>query len=314
VFVISVSDEGEFGLIRRLAGRFEMTPDVVLGSGDDGAVVEAPDGRVVVSTDLMVEGRHFRRDWSSGYDVGRKAAAANLADIVAMGARPTALVVGFAAPADLRVAWADALADGIRDECARVGATVVGGDVVASDAITVAITALGDLQGRAPLTRAGARPGDHVALVGLPGRAAAGLAHLTAGELDHPLAEAHRRPEPDYATALAVARSGTATAMIDVSDGLLADAGHIAVASGVRIEIAAHQIPIADDLVDEPAVQDLIVSGGDDHCFVVTLSEADPGLATIGRVVELDPGEEPAARLLGGGAGETRGGHEHFRS
>src|SRR4051794_25314560 len=176
--------------------RLTGSPDLVLGPGDDGAVVAAPDGRVVASPDLMVEGRHFRRDWSSGYDVGRKAAAANLADIVAMGARPTALVVGFAAPGELPLEWAEALADGLRDECARVGATVVGGDVVASDSITLAVSALGDLEGRPPLRRSGAMPGDHVALVGFPGRAAAGLARLEAADASHPIADAHRRPDP----------------------------------------------------------------------------------------------------------------------
>src|SRR6476661_5014497 len=122
----TVGELGEFGLIRELTSRLTTTPAVRVGPGDDAAVVTAPDRRVVASTDILLEGRHFRRDWSSGYDVGRKAAAQNLADVAAMGAVPTSIVVGLGMPADLPVEWLDALADGFRDECAVVGASVVG--------------------------------------------------------------------------------------------------------------------------------------------------------------------------------------------
>ena len=121
---------GEPALIEAVVARLGTGPQVLLGPGDDAAVVAAPDGRVVATTDVLVEGVHFRRDWSSGYDVGRKAAAANLADVAAMGGTGTALLVGLAAPGDLPVAWALELADGLRDEAALVGAVVVGGDTV----------------------------------------------------------------------------------------------------------------------------------------------------------------------------------------
>ncbi|MCW2611943.1 MAG: thiamine-phosphate kinase, partial [Cryptosporangiaceae bacterium] len=163
---MTVSEVGEFGLIARVTARLPQGSATILGPGDDAAIVLASDGRVVVSTDLLVEGRHFRRDWSGGYDVGRKAAAANLADIAAMGAQPTSLVVGLACPPDLPLEWAEALADGLREESALVGASVVGGDVSRADSVIVAVTALGDLQGRAPVTRAGARAGDVVAVAG----------------------------------------------------------------------------------------------------------------------------------------------------
>src|SRR4051794_11418932 len=146
-------DVGEFGLIARVIDRLTSTPAVLLGPGDDAAVVAAPDGRVVATTDGMVEGVHFRREWSGAYDVGRKAAAANLAGVAAMGARGPALLVGPAAPADLPLDWSLELADGLRDEAALVGAAVVGGDVVRSATIVVSVTALGDLDGRAPVTR-----------------------------------------------------------------------------------------------------------------------------------------------------------------
>src|SRR3954452_24299022 len=137
---IDVRDLGEFGLIARIVARLAVapaSPHVLLGPGDDAAVLRAADGRVAVTTDGLVEGVHFRRDWSSGYDVGRRAAAANLADVAAMGARATALVVGLAVPGDLPLDWVDALADGLRAECALAAAAVVGGDVVSSPTLTL---------------------------------------------------------------------------------------------------------------------------------------------------------------------------------
>src|SRR5258706_3592 len=124
---VSVADAGEFGLIARVTARLARTPSTLLGPGDDAAIVAVPDGRVVASTDVLVEGRHFRRDWSSAADVGHRAAAANLADIAAMGAVPTALLVGFCAPLDLDARWAEQLTDGLAAEAAKVGAGVVGG-------------------------------------------------------------------------------------------------------------------------------------------------------------------------------------------
>jgi thiamine-monophosphate kinase len=316
VRVISVSGEGEFGLIRRIVDRLEQRPEVVLGPGDDAAVIAAPDRRVVATTDLLIENRHFRREWSSPYDVGRRAAAANLADVVAMGARPTALLVGFGAPGELPIEWAESLADGLRDEAALVGASIVGGDVTAADAVTVAVTALGDLDGRDPVTRAGARPGDIVVLSGWPGRAAAGLDLLRAGREDDPLADAHRRPTIDYAAGLALA--GEASAMIDVSDGLLADLGHIATSSGVQIELAAAALPTDAALL--AAAHDLgvdafawVIAGGDDHCFAATVGpETAVRLPRIGRVVGVPSGQR--AGVVVDRPVPKVAGHEHFRS
>src|ERR1700733_644089 len=126
---ITVSDLGEFGLIAALAARFPSAPGTLVGIGDDAAVLAAPDGRVVASTDLLVENRHFRRDWSSAREVGGKAAAQNLADVAAMGAVPPARRGARAAPADRPVAGAEDMAAGLADECSRVGAAVAGGDL-----------------------------------------------------------------------------------------------------------------------------------------------------------------------------------------
>ena len=286
-------DVGEFGLIARVIDRLAQSPSVLLGPGDDAAVVAAPDGRVVASTDVLVEGVHFRREWSSGYDVGRKAAAANLADIAAMGARGTALLVGLAAPADLPVAWSLELADGLRDEAALVGASVVGGDVVRSDTLVVSVTALGDLDGREPVTRSGAQAGDLVVLAGELGQSAAGLDLLAAGTREGALVDAHRRPTPPYEMGPVLALAG-ATAMCDVSDGLVADLGHIARASGVRIDL---------DAADER-----FLTGGEDHALVATMPPDAPlpaGVRVIGRVTAGDPGVTVAG-------GPAPGGWDHF--
>jgi thiamine-monophosphate kinase len=243
----TVAELGEFGLIAALSGWLPPDPRTLVGIGDDAAVLAAPDGRVVASTDFLLEGRHFRRDWSSGTDVGRKAAARSLADIAAMGASSTGLLVALAAPPDLPVAWARDLAAGLVAESARAGASVIGGDTARADTVLLAVTSLGDLAGRAPVLRSGAIPGDLVAVAGPLGRAAAGLALLTAG-LDGPLADAHRHPEPPYDAGPEAARLG-ATAMIDTSDGLLADLGHIAAASGAGIDLVSARLRPPDDLL-----------------------------------------------------------------
>jgi thiamine-monophosphate kinase len=247
--VVTVGDLGEFGLIEAISARLPRGGRTIVGIGDDAAVLAAPDGRVVATMDLLVEARHFRRDWSGPADIGGKAAARNLADVAAMGAVPVALLVGLAAPADLPVEWAQDLVAGMAAECARTGATVVGGDVSGADTIMLAITALGDLAGREPVTRAGARPGDLLAVAGVLGHSAAGQALLGAG-LAEPaaLVAAHRRPRPPYQAGPEAAALG-ATSMIDISDGLVADTGHVARASGVLIDINTARLEPGDDLL-----------------------------------------------------------------
>jgi thiamine-monophosphate kinase len=315
----TVADLGEFGVVDAVVGRFATTPDVVLGPGDDAAVVAAPDGRVVASTDVLVEGRHFRRDWSSAHEIGRKAAAQNLADIVAMGARPTALLVGLGVPADLPADWTTGLADGLAEETQLVGATVVGGDVVRSDVVVVAVTALGDLEGRAPVTRSGAQAGDVVALAGRLGWAAAGLAVLGRGfRSPRVLADAHRVPSPPYAAGPAAALAG-ATAMIDVSDGLVQDAGHVARASGAVVALRTDLLVVDAPLAEAAAAFNAdpftwVLTGGDDHALLATFPAGivpPPGFHVIGTVREPAEGEQPGV-LVDGAAYDGAGGHDHF--
>jgi thiamine-monophosphate kinase len=278
---------------------------VELGPGDDAAVIGAPGGRVVATTDLLLEGRHFRRDWSPPYAIGRKAAAQNLADVVAMGARPTALLFGFGVPPDTEAAWVDALCDGMRDECAQVGASVAGGDVVRADTVLLAVTALGALDGP-PVTRAGARSGDVVAVCGRLGYAAAGVELLARGRHEPAeLVDAHRRPRPPYAAGLR-ARDLGATAMLDVSDGLVQDLGHLAEASGVRVEIDGAAVP-APPVPDGPR---LALTGGEDHAFAATFPQ-DSALPDEWRVIGRVAAGAPEVTVDGQPYGA--GGWDHFR-
>lgn len=289
-----VADTGEFGLIARVTARLRHGRSCLLGPGDDAAVVAAPDGRVAASTDVLVEGRHFRRDWSSARDVGHRAAAANLADIAAMGGVPTALLIALCAPPNLDVRWAEELTEGLAAEAARVGASIVGGDMSASPTLTVAVTALGDLGGRPPVVRSGARPGDVVAVNGRLGYAAAGYTVLSRGfRTPKLLVEAFRRPEVPYAAGPEAARHG-ATSMIDVSDGLLADLGHIAAASGVAIDLTREAFAVPVQIRDAALAlsvdpYDWILGGGDDHALAATFpagAALPDGWTVIGMVGE----------------------------
>jgi thiamine-monophosphate kinase len=299
---------------------------LILGPGDDAALVGAPDGRVVATTDMLIEGRHFRRDWSAAVDIGRKAAARNLADVAAMGARPTALLVAFAGPGELEVSWVLDLVDGIASECEAAGASVAGGDTSSADSVVLAITALGDLAGLAPVTRSGARPGDTVAVTGTLGSAAAGLALLQAGLTGvDSLIAAHRAPQPPYQAGVEAARHG-ATSMIDISDGLIADLGHVADASGVRVELRSRQVaaePVARtgaltaaaDLLAgtgttaRPDWAHWVLTGGDDHALAATFPAGltlPPGWTAVGEIAE------GSGVRIDGRIWRDSGGWEHF--
>jgi thiamine-monophosphate kinase len=310
----TIGELGEFGLIRRITAALRQPDSTLIGPGDDAAVLSTTDGRVVASTDLLIEQRHFRRDWSTANDVGHKAAARNFADIAAMGAHPTALLVGLAAPATTEVSWLDGLLAGFAEECAEVGAGIAGGDVSAADVIVLSVTALGDLGGRAPVLLSGARPGDLVAYAGRLGWAAAGFAVLSRGfRSPVQVVNAHRRPEPPYAEGVRAAELG-ATSMTDVSDGLIADLGHIADASAVRIDLRSEALQPVARLRDVSSALNTdpmswVLGGGDDYALVASFPNGtrlkDPwqviGMVNEGSGVRLDGLPAHAA------------GHEHFR-
>jgi thiamine-monophosphate kinase len=331
----SVRVVGEFGVIGRVLAQAGTARAAQVGPGDDAAVLHAPDGRVVATTDVLVEGRHFRRDWSSAEDIGHKAAAANLADVAAMGATTTALLVGLACPPDTPTTWLEGVAAGLAAECAPLGAAVVGGDLVTaaadSAAVVLSVTALGDLAGRSPVLRSGARAGDVVALAGRLGWSAGGLAVLRRG-FSSPMAvvSAHRRPTPPYAAGPAAAERG-ATAMCDVSDGLLADLGHIATASRVVVDLDRDALVRACLEPNGPLQQvgaalgadplAWVLTGGEDHALVATFPawvELPEGWVAIGSVQKA--GKNPGVRVNGKSAddvarsvGAEGTGHVHFR-
>ena len=287
----TVADLGEFGLISLLKQHFTQGEHVVVGPGDDAALLRIKQGHVVVSADMIVEGRHFRRDWVSGSDVGHRAAAQNLSDINAMGGVAHSLTLSLGLPPDLEVAWVADLAAGFADEAALVGASVIGGDVTSSSQIVVAVSVLGAVK-QAPVLRSGARPGDTLALAGRQGWAAGGLAVLGRGfRSPRLLVDAYRRPEPPYAAGPQAAFAG-ATSMIDVSDGLLAEAGHIAQASGVAIDVRSDAFEIPEPLHAVGAATGadpltIILGGGDDHCLLATFpGEVPDGWTVIGAVAE----------------------------
>ncbi len=237
-------------------------------------MLATPDGRVVATTDFLIEGRHFRREWSAPRDVGHKAAARSLADVAAMGAVPTALLVALAAPPGTPVSWLESFTAGLAAECARAGAAVIGGDTSRADRVVLAVTGLGDLSGRSPVLRSGARAGDVVAVAGPLGHAAAGLALLSAGRTEPAgLVAAQLRPEPPYDAGPEAAILG-ATAMIDVSDGLLADLGHIAAASQLRLNVRTAALKDQELFYHNgtatPVTLTQILTGGEDHSLAAT--------------------------------------------
>ncbi|MGH4024920.1 MAG: thiamine-phosphate kinase [Pseudonocardiaceae bacterium] len=310
-----MADLGEFGVIARItAGRVQPSA-TLLGPGDDAALVAAPDGRVVAGTDVLVEGVHFRLDWSNPHQVGRKAVAANLADIAAMGAVPTGLLVGLACPPDAPVSLVQSLVDGMWEEAEQVGAGVVGGDVVSAGKIVISVTALGDLQGRAPVVRSGAGAGEVLGICGRLGWAAAGLAVLGRG-FRSPLTVvgAHRVPEPPYPAGPQAAAAG-ATAMIDVSDGLLSDAGHLAAASGVAIDIDSTALVVPRRLLEVASAlgadaRHWVLTGGDDHALLASFPAGaglPAGWTSIGTV------RDGRGVTVDGGRYDGPAGWDHFR-
>ncbi len=302
---------------RLVAGRRQPTT-TQLGPGDDAAVVQCADGRAVVSTDMLVERRHFRLDWSTPQQVGRKAIAQNAADIEAMGARPTAFVVGFGAPTHTPAADAAALADGMWAEAERLGAGVVGGDLVQADCWVVSVTVLGDLGGRAAVLRSGARAGATLAVAGNLGRSAAGLRLWRDGVGSAEFAELRHRhlvPEPPYGQGAAAADAG-AQAMTDVSDGLIADLGHLAAASQVTLEVSTAALA-SDYRAVAPAAAAVgadawswVLGGGEDHALVAAFPGAVPaGWRAIGQVLA-----GPARVLVDGAAWGGEAGWQSFDS
>jgi len=281
-----LSDIGEFGLIRRLLGRVPVEgAGVVTGPGDDAAVVEVGDRMLIATADLLVEGRHFDRRFSTAADIGFKALTVNMSDIAAMGGRPRWALISIGAPADEPVATLEDLYDGIAEAARASGVVVIGGDTVGADAIIVSVAVLGEPGEGGVVGRSGARAGDLLGVTGGIGGAAAGLALLRAAERDPEarallerfpnLADAHRRARARIREGMAATVAG-AHAMIDVSDGLAQDVGHIAEASGTGVVLQTVDVPLEPGVAEASAWgASSALTGGDDYELAIAVAPED---------------------------------------
>jgi len=282
--VPTIAELGENVSLARTIARLNLAASALVGPGDDSAVVAAPDARFTVTTDTMVEGHDFKLEWSSGYDLGYKAIASNVADVAAMGAKPTSLVVALICRPSTEIEWLESFADGLRDGCLALApeAAVVGGDLTIADTTVIAVTAHGDLEGRDPVLRSGAQVGDIVAVAGTLGKAAAGLALLQSGNADavsayDELVNFQRRPQPPIASGVVAAVAG-ATSMLDLSDGLSRDAARIAKASNVTVSLNRRDLQGFEAMLEEAAraiganAFDWVLDGGEDHSLLATFA------------------------------------------
>ena len=314
----TISSLGENESLKRTIARLNLSEHALIGPGDDSAVVSAPDGRFVVTTDTMVENHDFKLDWSTAYDLGWKAVASNIADIAAMGAVPTALVVALTAPGHTEISWLESFADGLRDACTQLapGCGVVGGDLAASDQVVISVAAHGSLEGREPVLRSGAQLGDIVAVAGTLGRAAAGLALLQSGNTDAVSAydawvNIQRRPQPPILAGVEAAVAG-ATAMLDLSDGLAKDAARIAKASNVTIQIDPLMLQGFEAVIEEAArainsnPADWVIGGGEDHSLLATFPN-DAVLPRAFKAIGVVLPAGPAPVMLGANALPEKG-------
>lgn len=280
----------ESELIAALSAVFKLSDanvreNVLIGIGDDGAVIAPSSRKSVLAADMAIEGVHFNRKWSTLREIGAKITAANLADIYAMGGDPKYLLVSAGLTADFGIAEITELAQGIAEEAALVGASVVGGDISRAEQLVISISVFGEVE--KPITRSAAKVGDSVVISGLPGKSAAGLIQLQSGVTDSPFISAHKKPIVNY---LLAKKFRNVNSMCDVSDGLLSELNHIASASGVGIELDSKLIADIPGFKELEAgaqsdVWELVLSGGEDHVFVATTSAEIPeGAFVIGRV------------------------------
>ena len=280
---------GENEALRRTVSRLKKSENTIVGSGDDGAVVSTSNNRFVVTTDTMIEGNDFKTEWSTAFDLGWKAVATNISDVAAMGAKPTALVVALAVPKETEITWLELFADGLQAAVTHFCPTaeIVGGDLAQAEQIVIAVTAHGDLEGREPILRTGAKPGDILAVSGTLGQAACGLSLLQSGNQDAISAyddwvNVQKRPMPPIQSGIDAVN---ATSMLDVSDGLAKDAARIAKASGVKLTINKQALDgycaRLDDVADRLELKsiDWVLFGGEDHSLLATFPEG----ATIPR-------------------------------
>ena len=307
--------ESEAGLVERLRELFQTSfaQGVEVGIGDDAAVISASSNKLVATLDIAIEDVHFKSLWSSPFEIGAKLTTANLADLFSMGATPKYLLVGAAISEVSNSEVITELAQGIRSVADKFEVSVIGGDLSKSEKMSLSITALGEIA-RDPITRSGASAGDLIYLSALPGLSAAGLAILERG-LDRPkyVVQAHLNPK----LVAPIKLMEVASAMSDISDGLVSDARNIARASKVDLNFDTNALEASPDFKDlgELAkelgvdVYDWILSGGEDHFFIATVPEkyADKNLGIqVGKVVA------GSGLITIDGVQTQRAGYQHF--
>jgi thiamine-monophosphate kinase len=303
-------DELVAAISRLLAGEVR---DIVVGLGDDAAVVEPGTGQLVLTTDMLVEGVHFERSSISARDLGAKSVTVNVSDIAAMGGSPRSALVSIALSEDVDAAWVMELYGGMRDACGEYALALVGGDTNRGEIVVVAVTVVGQVAPGRAVTRSGARPGDAIVVTGSLGAAAGGLrlsrasASLTQSALSQPwgrmLLDALARPIARVGEGQTLARSG-AHAMIDTSDGLAKDLARLCAASGVGARVELDAVPVSEALRDGAGslgvdALELALGGGEDYELLAALDPSDASaaggalrerfgvtLATIGTIIE----------------------------
>ncbi len=316
---------GEFALIHWIDEQAEKGAHLTLGIGDDCAVQPQVGGQeLLTSTDLLIEGVHFKREWTTLYDLGRKSAAVNISDIAAMGGRPQSLFLGIGRPADIDDGGIKDLIAGFVAEARLHGAVLAGGDSCGSPGpLMISVTVQGTIAQGDAVYRRGASYGDAIYVSGTLGDSALALQRLLSGQQPAAfLAHRFHTPEPRVKLAEQLSRGGWATAMLDVSDGLLADLGHILEASGVGAEIELESVPLSEafraELAGDPGLIDLALAGGEDYELVFTspLKDLDkhpdfePGVTRIGAI-----SPAPGLRVRGADGGNyqcRRTGFDHF--
>lgn len=309
----AIGELGEAGVLARVLARLSESDAAVVGPGDDSAVLSSA-GDLVVTSDAMIEGPDFRLSWSSGFELGWKLAATNLSDVAAMGAKPIGLTVIIAAPPALPVAVLEAIAEGLDAACRELapGCGVIGGDLSTAPVLSCAVTALGDMEGRAPVLRSGAREGDVVTYIGDLGLAGVGLSllfercghaadigadnsvdtvpeRLAALRSERPVAlTSQLAPSPPIEAGVRAALAG-ATAMMDVSDSLSLDAARLGKASEVTLDLDASLLAAGFGTQrGENVSVEAMLTGGEDHGLLATFPHDLPlpeGFVAIGRVV-----------------------------
>jgi thiamine-monophosphate kinase len=261
-----LKDLGEDGFLRRIRARFQ-NPAVTVGIGDDAAILEAPPAghRLVYCCDLVVENTHFIRGMHPPDAVGYKAVAVNVSDVGAMGGTPLFIVISFAAPGDLELAWVDEFYSGIEKACRKFDVALVGGDTSSAASIFADVAIIGSVRGKAVL-RSGAQPGDSIYVTGTLGASVLGFEQLRSGVKESIAVQRHLYPEPRHRVGAAVA--GVAHAMIDVSDGLSTDLRHIVSESRVSARIDKSSLPAAAGAQDEQ-----VLHGGEEYELLITAPE-----------------------------------------